>query len=606
MKKHLFICCCVLLGCNVPVKAQTPNRNFQINKTKIEQLFNSINTMYVDSVNFDPLTDKAVSAMLKELDPHTSYIPKKDVADMTEPLQGSFSGVGITFQMIKDTINVMEVIVDGPSDKVGILAGDKIVRVDDTTACGEKISNNWVRTHLRGTKGTKVTLGIVRGRHPQILDFVVTRDKIPMYSINVAFMADKTTGYVRLERFAATSNNELMNAIKKLKAQGMKDLILDLRGNGGGYLNAAYEISDQFISAGKIIVYTDNFRKTGETYRASAKGVFEEGKLIVLVDEHSASASEIVSGCVQDWDRGLVMGRRTFGKGLVEKPLRMIDQSEVRLTISHYYTPTGRCIQKPYNDGLDNYYRDIQKRATHGELYTADSIKLPDSLKFTTPCGRTVYGGGGIMPDIFIPLDTTRYSTLYNEMFRKGVFSSFCTRYLEDNRQRLKEKYPDFKDFENNFTISDDLYRHFLQHAKSEGVSDSVRFVFSDYANGFIKNNKKQLDSLYKSIQSFDSQSFDTLLMNYMNKTYKEAMRYRNEEQTPIFIKDYLRYEIARGIYGFGEAYRIFLESDETFQKAVDVMHNKKIFKKYKIKTSDKSNERDKKLSSKNKINATD
>lgn len=585
MKKNLVntLLFCLLCFNFSFAQTNTPNKNYQQGKTKIDQLLNSINLMYVDSVDFDPLVDKSITTMLKELDPHTAFIPKKDVAAMTEPLQGSFDGIGVTFQLIKDTINVMEVIIDGPSEKVGILAGDKIIKVDDTLACGDKISNDWVRKHLRGAKGSKVKVSVKRGRNPQLIDFVITRGAIPMHSINVYFMVDTTTGYIKLERFAATSTTELTSAMKELKRKGMKDLILDLRGNGGGYLNVAFQICDQFISGKRMIVYTDNFRGTGEKFYSSQDGLFEEGKLIVLVDENSASASEITSGCIQDWDRGLVVGRRTFGKGLVQKPLRLIDQSEVRLTISHYYTPTGRCIQKPYNDGLDAYYSDIQNRVKKGELYTADNIHFPDSLKYKTPNGRTVYGGGGIMPDIFIPLDTTRYSTLYNEIVRKGIFGNFVMDYLENNRESMNKQYPTFEDFQKNYKISDEFYQEFMQFAKKEGVSDSASFKFSTYANSFIKANQDKLDSLFQSAKSVNTEILDTMLVNYITKNYNEAMRLRNEAHAGEYIKDYLRYEIARGLYGFGNAYRIFLETDDTYQQAVELMHNKKIFKKFKV-----------------------
>ena len=581
MKKVAFIILTISLLAVSNLWAQ--NKNYQTCRTKMDQVINSINQMYVDTVDFDPMVDKAISAMLKELDPHTAYIQKKDVQAMTEPLQGSFDGIGVTFQLIKDTINVIEVIINGPSEKVGLLAGDKIVKVDDTLAVGDKITNDWVRKHLRGAKGSKVKVSVKRGRNPELLDFTITRGAIPMYSINVSFMVDETTGYVKLERFAATSTKELTDALRRLKARGMQDLILDLRGNGGGYLNVAFEICDQFISGKKMIVYTDNFRNTGEKFYSGKDGLFEEGKLIVLVDENSASASEITSGCIQDWDRGLVIGRRTFGKGLVQKPLRLVDQSEVRLTISHYYTPTGRCIQKPYDDGLDAYYKDLQTRANNGELYTADKIKFPASLKYKTPHGRVVYGGGGIMPDIFIPLDTTKYSTLYNEIVRKGVFGNFVMDYLDGERDNLKKQYPTFEDFEKNYKITDDFYKEFKAFAKKEGVSDSAAFKFSNYADAFLKANKDKLDSLFTSANQINTYTLDTMFTHYVTKNYAEAMRLRNEAHADEFIKDYLRFEIARGVYGYGEAYRIFLETDDTFQQAVEIMHNKKIFKKFKV-----------------------
>ena len=591
MKKFAFIALIISL-LSMPLLAQ--NKNYQSSRTKMDQVINSINQMYVDSVDFDPMVDKSIVTLLKELDPHSTFIPKKDVQAMTEPLQGSFDGIGVTFQLIKDTINVIEVIINGPSEKVGLLAGDKIVKVNDTLACGDKITNDWVRKHLRGAKGSKVKISVKRGRNPELIDFTITRGAIPMYSINVAFMADETTGYIKLERFAATSTKELTDALRRLKARGMQDLILDLRGNGGGYLNVAFEVCDQFISGKKMIVYTDNFRKTGESFYSGNAGLFEEGKLIVLVDENSASASEITSGCIQDWDRGLVVGRRTFGKGLVQKPLRLVDQSEVRLTISHYYTPTGRCIQKPYNDGLDAYYKDLQTRANNGELYTADKIQFPDSLKFKTPHGRIVYGGGGIMPDIFIPLDTTKYSTLYNEIVRKGVFGNYVMDYLEDNRENLKKTYPTFEDFEKKFKISNKQYNEFMAFAKKEGVSDSAAFKFSNYATSFLNANKEKLDSLFTSARHIDTRVLDTMFTNYVTKNYNEAMRLRNEAHANEYIKDYLRFEIARGLYGYGEAYRIFLETDDTFQQALKIMHDKKLFKKFKVYSGKSNNRKDK------------
>lgn len=583
MKKTGLYLILILTFSFLGLNAQNPNKNFQINKSKIDQLINAINGMYVDTVDFDPLIDKSISAMLKELDPHTAYIPKKDVQAMNEPLNGTFDGIGVTFQLIKDTINVMEVIIDGPSEKVGLRAGDKIVKVDDTLACGEKITNDWVRKHLRGEKNSKVKVSVKRGQNKELIDFIITRGAIPMHSINVSFMVDSITGYVKLERFAATSTTEFLDAVHNLQKQGMKDLILDLRGNGGGYLQVAFEICDQFIPGRQVIVYTDNFRKTGEKYYSKVEGAFEEGKLVVLVDENSASASEITSGCIQDLDRGLVIGRRTFGKGLVQRPLHMVDQSEVRLTISHYYTPTGRCIQKPYNDGVDEYLKDLQHRVDNGELYTADKIKFPDSLKYKTPHGRVVYGGGGIMPDIFVPYDTTKYSTLYNEIARKGIFGEFSANYLEKNRETLKKEYQSFESFQKNFRISDSLYHEFMDYAHKSGVKDSASFTFSNYANAFIKANKNKLDSLYQSVQQFDTHTFDTMFTNYLQKTYAEAMRLRNTEHADEYIKEFMRYEIARGLYGFSNAYRIFLETDDTFNQAVEAIHNKKLFKKFKV-----------------------
>jgi carboxyl-terminal processing protease len=559
------------------------NQNYQTYARKMGQLLDLINLYYVDTVNFDKLTEAGIVEILKELDPHSVYISPEEVAAANEPLQGGFDGIGVSFQIIKDTINVVEVIVGGPSEKVGLQAGDKIVKVDTLDATGKQINNKWVQTHLRGKKGTKVAVTILRGRKGT-LDFVITRDKIPMNSINVFCMLDDKTGYIRLERFAQNSNQEFTEAITKLKARGMENLIFDLRGNGGGYLTTAYNIADQFIKNGKMIVYTDNIRKSGEAHKATNMGEFEKGKLIVLVDEGSASASEIVSGAVQDWDRGLIMGRRTFGKGLVQKPVELTDKSQVRLTISHYYTPTGRCIQKPYSDGLDSYFSDLQTRSRHGEYLTADSIKFPDSLKFKTPQGRTVYGGGGIMPDIFIPLDTSKYSSLYAEFVRKGVVNSFVINYMEENRSNMKQQYPTIEDFKKNFTVSDELYENLVAYGRKEGVSDSVNFNFASRLTAFVSANKGKLDSLYRNLADLNqTATLDSLIKASVEKSYREAERLRNENRAPEFIKEYLKFEIARNLFNYGEAYQVFLMTDDVCQKALEAMHDDKLFKKFKV-----------------------
>lgn len=550
----------------------------------MNQLLRAINDLYVDTVNFDAIVENATVEMLKELDPHTVYIPAKEVQQANEPLQGAFDGIGVTFQIIKDTINVMEVIIGGPSDKVGLMAGDKIIKVDSLTSFGKEINNQWVMKHLRGKKGTKVELHVKRNRNEEPLTFTIVRDKIPMNSINVYFMVDKSTGYIRLERFAATSKKEFSDALRELQSKGLKNLIFDLRGNGGGFLTTAFDIADEFIDKDKIIVYTDNFRGTGDKFLSTATGDFEKGKLIILVDEGSASASEIVSGAVQDWDRGLVMGRRTFGKGLVQKPLYLADQSQVRLTISRYYTPTGRCIQKPYDDGLDSYLEDLQYRSEHGELFTADSIRFPDSLKYKTPNGRIVYGGGGIMPDIFIPLDTTKYSSLYGEMFRKGIFSGFTLDYMNSNREMLKAQYPTIEDFKTNFKVTDELLTQVMDYAHSEGVKDSVPLLFSRRAELFLKEKGTLLDSIYSDVHTLQSmEQFQKEFVTFMQNSYNESMNLRNLSKINEFIKEAIMFEFARNLFSYGDAYQIFLMSDETFLKAIQVMNDDKVFKKFKV-----------------------
>lgn len=564
--------------------AQT-NKSFEPNRVKMERFLRVLDNFYVDTLDFNKLVEVGVKKMMDDLDPHSIYTTAKDVQASREPLKGSFDGIGVTFQIVKDTINIIEVIIDGPSEKVGLLPGDKIIKVDTMMACGKHINNNWVRDHLRGKKGTKVSLWIKRGKNPELTEYVVTRGKIPMYSINVSFMVDNKTGYIKLDRFAQTSPNEFETALNKLKAEGMEDLIFDLRGNGGGYLNVAFYIASQFIEHDSLIVYTDNFRKTGETYKSSMFGSFRKGKLILLVDENSASASEIVSGAVQDWDRGLIMGRRTFGKGLVQKPIDLPDGSEIRVTISHYYTPTGRCIQKPYDDN-DSYSKDLMNRYKHGEFLTADSINFPDSLKYTTPRGKTVYGGGGIMPDIFIPMDTTNYSTFYNEIVRKGVVSGFTLDYLSTHRDELKNKYPTFNDFKNKFKVNDELYNELIKYAGKEGVTDKTKLYFSTRLEEFVKEKKAELDSLYTNLNDLEKMDkLDEMLRTYVKDSYEKSVKDRNTDKAPNLIKNYLLFELARNLYSYGEAYQIILAEDVAFQQACKAIGNNKLFKRFKIST---------------------
>ncbi len=564
-------------------KSVAQNPSYSLHNNKMNNFLRQLNDIYVDTVNFEDLVEKGIKEILKELYPHSVYIPQKDVQKTNEPLKGSFDGIGVTFQLIKDTINIMEVIVNGPSEKVGILPGDKIIEVDSLKACGKEINNKWVQTHLRGKKGTKVNVTIMRGK--SILYFTITRDKIPMNSINVTFMVDKEVGYIRLERFSQTSPAEFNEAIAKLKKEGMKNLIFDLRGNGGGYLDVAFKIADEFIGRDLMIVYTDNFRKTGQSFKATDIGNFEKGRLVILVDEGSASASEIVAGSVQDWDRGIIMGRRTFGKGLVQKPLYLPDNSMLRLTISHYYTPTGRCIQKPYKDGLENYQKELSNRSKHGEYLTPDSISFPDSLKYFTPRNRIVYGGGGIMPDIFIPIDTSKYSSFFNEMVRKGIFGEYTVQYMEKYREDMKEKYPTMAQYKNEFIIDDSLYSDLIRFAKTKGVSDSVSFNFANRVKNFVTKEKNSLDSLFQTYAMFekDIDKFNQQLTQFLEDSFAESMKHRNLSKAPEFIKEYLKFEMARTLYGFGQAYEIFLLNDDAFQQAYQVIRDNSFFAKYKV-----------------------
>nr|NQU89208.1 S41 family peptidase [Bacteroidota bacterium] len=437
---------------------------------------------YVDSTDQPELVETAIVEMLKNLDPHSAYISKKDLEKVNEPLEGSFEGIGVTFQLFNDTILVVAPVLGGPSDKLGILAGDKIVKINGKGATGNKIDNQYVMDRLRGKKGTLVDVAIKRAGKKNLIDFTITRDKIPLNSIDATYMVAPDVGYIKLTRFSKTSMDEFHESILKLKGQGMEDLILDLRGNSGGYLNVAVDLSDQFLSSGKLIVYTEGLRSPKQDFSATPLGDFEEGRVIVLINEGSASASEIVSGAVQDWDRGLVVGRRSFGKGLVQRPFPLPDGSVIRLTTARYHTPTGRCIQKPYEEGVDEYYKDFKYRLDNGELVSADSIKFPDSLRYFTPGGRVVYGGGGIMPDVFVPIDSTRFSDYYTDLVRKGVFNNYTMTYVDKSRSELLKEYPSLDAFKKGFEISDKMYSDFLAKAKEEGVerSEDDKYYYPD------------------------------------------------------------------------------------------------------------------------------
>ena len=470
--KLLFVSFLMILHISLNAQSQPrDSKDMQQSLQKLSTMYYLINNFYVDTANLESLTEEAIVAILKELDPHSAYISKEDVEKANEPLVGSFEGIGVTFQIFQDTILVISPVPGGPSDRVGIMAGDKIVTIDGEDAFGKKVNNDYVAKHLRGEKGTKVTLGIKRGKSDELIDYEVIRDKIPLNSIEAAFMLDKNVGYIKLDRFAQTSNTEFEESLAKLKAQKMKSLILDLRGNTGGYLNIAAELSNQFLKKDMTIVYTEGDKSPKQIFNTDKNGKFTDGKLIILIDEGSASASEIVSGAVQDWDRGILIGRRSFGKGLVQRPFNLPDGSQVRLTTARYYTPTGRCIQRSYEKGSEDYYNEMTKRMKHGEFYHSDSIQFPDSLKYSTLLsGRTVYGGGGIMPDIFMPVDTTFATKLYTDLIRKGIFNRFTVDYVMKNRELISNKYSDFENFYEQFEVTDEMISDFRSLAAEEGV----------------------------------------------------------------------------------------------------------------------------------------
>lgn len=465
----------------IPFGNASAQETVQENQLKFARLLRLVDGYYVDSANVEQLTEDAIVHLLSELDPHSTYISKEEVAKMNEGLKGNFEGIGISFNIYKDTLLVTTTISGGPSEKVGLRAGDRIVEVDGKNVAGIGLKNSDVFDLLRGKKGTEVNLKIVRKTSPDPLDFKVIRDKIPIFSLDASYMLDESTGYIKLNKFSATTNDEFEEAIKELKTQNLQNLVLDLRGNGGGYLNAAVAISDQFLNDDHLIVYTNGRNDPKRDYDATNNGYFEKGNLIVLTDEGTASASEIVSGAVQDWDRGLIIGRRSFGKGLVQKPFFLTDGSMVRLTTAHYYTPSGRCIQKPYDDGVGEYKKDYFNRMSNGEMFNADSIHFDDDLKHKTLVnGRNVYGGGGIMPDIFVPLDTSHHYSYLNKLRRKNVTYNFVLDFVDQNRESVHQEYPDFKAFNENFKITDDVVTEVVERGEKEGVEkdeESLEFV---------------------------------------------------------------------------------------------------------------------------------
>ena len=416
----------------VNLSPDSPLRKLQIAEV-------AVNNLYVDSVDEKKLVEDAIRGMLEKLDPHSSYDNAEAVKAMNEPLQGNFDGIGVQFNMVDDTLLVIQPVSKGPSEKVGIMAGDRIVSVNDTAIAGVKMRKEDIMKRLRGPRGTKVRLGIVRRGVDERLFFTVKRDKIPVKSVDAVYMTSPTTGYIRIGNFGATTHNEFAEGIEQLKKTGMKDLILDLQDNGGGYLQAAVEVANELLDKGDLIVYTEGRRVPRIEYKARGNGSFKDGRVVVLVNEFTASAAEIVSGAVQDHDRGIVIGRRTFGKGLVQRPIDLPDGSMIRLTIAHYYTPSGRCIQKPYTKGqLEDYAKDFDNRLKHGELTNRDSIHFNDSLKFhTLRMHRPVYGGGGIMPDEFVPLDTLKYTKFHRMLTAKGIVISSSLKYIDNNRKKL-------------------------------------------------------------------------------------------------------------------------------------------------------------------------
>ena len=471
MKKILLF----LFSCLVCSEASA-QRGEPLHKLQYAEV--AIKNLYVDSVNEVKLVEDAIRGMLSKLDPHSSYSTPKEVAELNEPLNGNFEGIGVQFNMADDTLLIIQPVSNGPSEKVGILAGDRIVAVADTVIAGVKMSKEEIMRRLRGPKGTIARLKIVRRGIRDTLRFDVVRDKIPVHSIDATYMIRPGVGYVRIGSFSATTYQEFMESMSRLQKEGMKDLVLDLQGNGGGYLQAAADLAGEFLQQGDLIVYTEGRTVPRHEYKASAYGSFRQGRVVVLVDEYSASAAENVTGAIQDQDRGQVVGRRTFGKGLVQRPIEMPDGSMIRLTIAHYYTPSGRCIQKPYEKGnKKDYSLDMVNRLKSGELMSADSIHFADSLRFETLHEhRTVYGGGGIMPDYFVPLDTTHYTRFHRELAAKGIIIQQNLSYVDNHRKDLKKKYSKFEVFKRDFEVPQEL----MDAVMAEGEKQNVKPVDDD------------------------------------------------------------------------------------------------------------------------------
>ncbi len=488
---------------------------------KFAKFLDYLEDYYVDSVNSDDIVEQAIVKTLSELDPHSTYIPAEQLKKMREPLKGNFEGIGISFNILKDTLYVISPISGGPSERVGIHAGDKIVTVDEKNIAGIGLTNEDVFGLLRGKKGTQVDLGILRKGESQILKFTIIRDKIPIFSIDASYMIDNTTGYIKINRFSATTVDEFRKAVAELKQKNAQDLVLDLTNNGGGYLDASVKLADEFLSSGSLVVYTEGLHSPRHEYLATAYGNFEEGKVIILIDEGSASASEILTGAIQDWDKGIVIGRRSFGKGLVQREMVLPDESALRITIAKYYTPSGRLIQKSFENGIDDYHHEILERYISGELLSADSVTFPDSLKYQTLVKkRTVYGGGGIMPDVFVPLDTNFYSDYYRDVVRKGILNRFVLEYVDDNRAKLNKTYPKFISYEESFIVGEKLLSRFFDFAEKEGVVKNEEG---------IKISGSQIEVMIKAL-------------------------------------------IARDLYGNSEFYKIFNITNDSYQKALEVL----------------------------------
>lgn len=537
----------------MPLAAQQRNTSdidMQMRKLVFAQ--GAISQLYVDTVDMKKVTEEAIRGMLKELDPHSTYTPAKEVEALNEPLAGSFDGIGVQFNMNEDTLVVIQPVSGGPSEKVGILAGDMIVTVNDTSIAGVKMSKEEIMKRLRGPKGTKVRLGIIRRGVKGIQDFTVTRDKIPVYTIDAYYMVDPTTGYVRISSFGATTNAEFIKAATQLQAAGMKDLIIDLQGNGGGYLQAAVDLSNQFLGNNEMIVYTEG-RTTGRHEYHAEPGKMNIHKIVVLVDGYTASAAEILSGALQDNDRGIIVGRRTFAKGLVQRPVTLPDGSLIRLTIAHYYSPVGRCFQKPYEKGdRKKYDMDMLDRLNSGELMSADSIHFADSLQYTTKRGRIVYGGGGIMPDVYVPLDTTRYTALHRELAAKSCVNTTVLKWVDLNRKQIMKEY--------------DVATYRKAKAKQ---TNNKNYDPNDLVAGFERF--KQGFTVPKDMLDILIAKAKEAKVEYTDSAFQATLPMLNLQ---------LKALVARDLWDMSEYFQIINSTNEIYQRGLEAIKDDSLFEK--------------------------
>ena len=509
---------------------------YNVEALKLAQVMEKVSSFYVDSIDESDVAERTIVRMLHELDPHSSYLSKEDLEELSEQLEGEFEGIGVSFNVLEDTIYIIRAISGGPSERVGIMAGDRIVEVEGKSVAGIGITTREVQGLLKGEKGSRVEVSVKRRNNKELLDFSITRDKIPVTSLDAAYMVKNKIGYVKLARFSHTTIDEFERAMKSLREQGMEDLILDLSGNGGGWLPVAVELSDHFLAGNKEIVRTEGSKVPDRKYRARQNGLFEKGNLVVMIDGRSASASEIVSGAIQDWDRGVIVGRRSFGKGLVQQPFMLNDGSLIRLTVARYYTPTGRLIQKSYENGYEEYALDLINRYNSGELSSADSIVFPESQQYKTlTLNRTVYGGGGIMPDYFVSLDTTVYTEYYRSLIGKGLFNRFVLQYVDDHRNELLEEYLDFKSFNSEYSSSKSALDQLVSFASDEGLE------------------------------------------------YNEADWSISEAHISLLFKSYL----ARDLWGMEHFFEVYNSTNEVFIKAVEILENPSLLHQKLAKVND-------------------